>query len=125
MIYDPEFRISYGIVESVFIQDAPRAAAIYQFIQNQMGKYFYKEIPIVLSIYGDHKLDCIEKNGRKGYAFEIINDHLMVEQHTLYVLRMKEAEVFSVMKDTIAHFNLSSIIHWTRNGFYTFNLWEK
>lgn len=124
LTYDPYFRISYGLVETTIIEDNEHSKSIYQFFQDELSRYFCNDIPIVLNELGDAKADRITAYGRIGYAFEISNDEILEVFYTRYVLRVREAELFKALKDTILHFGLSPIIHWYRGNELVFHIWE-
>lgn len=125
LVYDPLFRISYGLVKTTIIEDTEKAKSIYHFLQDQLSKYFEDEIPTICNAAGELKVDRITAHSRIGYALEITNDEILECFYTRYVLRVREEEIFKAIKDTIVHFKLTPIIHWYRNSVYAFNLWER
>jgi hypothetical protein len=124
LVYDPFFRISYGLVKADIIKDNERSINIFQFIQDELSKYFEDEIPTISNTAGELKVDRITAHGRIGYALEITNDEILECFYTRYAFRIKEVEIFKALKDTIFQFKLSPVIHWHRNLVYTFHLWE-
>ncbi|NBW34412.1 MAG: hypothetical protein EBR30_05215 [Cytophagia bacterium] len=125
IVYDPLFRISYGLVHVALIEDRERALTIYQFMQDELSRYFVNDVPVIMNKVGDQKLDCIIAYGRIGYAFEITIGEALEQFYTRYAFRLKEAELFKVVKDAITRFNLSHVIHWHRNYVFSFHIWER
>lgn len=117
--------ICYGLVTGKLLEQNARSIAIYQFVQSSLGRFFEGYLPFVLNASGEHHVDRIEKNGRIGYFFEILNDSLLIEKYNRYVFRIKEAELFEVVYSAILKFGLVSTVFWRRDSFTSFQLWEK